>query len=456
MVGDLATGLVHVGRLDQDTEGLLLLTNDGELAHRLAHPSYGVKQDLPRPGHRLPAARPGQAAARRHRAGGRPGRVDPFRVVDTHAGQSVVEVVLHEGRKHIVRRLLAEVGLPVPADPHRRRPHRAAAACARAPSASSAARSSARSRSSSASDGPRACRAPPRLAGTVARRSRRLDQGSGDPGAADRTRRVHGRPSHPGRDAGRRRRPGAGARGHPRAGQRRAGAQRARARRRHQHPVHRHARPGVGVPGAGRPRARHGRRAADVRHRDRRPARPAAGAAAHGARRDRREPRATSSTSTCAAPSPSAGTSPSERRRFRGQITLDGPSGTGKSSVARDVAAPARRRLPRHRRHVPRGHRRRPRRRREPRRQGRRGPRRRRGRDRGGHQRPARAGQGRRRRRRASASAAPRSPARCRRSPPSPPSGGCWSPSSASWSPRPTPSSSRAATSAPSSCPTRR
>ena len=42
-----------------------------------------------------------------------PVNVDSFRVVDTHAGQSVVEVVLHEGRKHIVRRLLAQVGLPV-------------------------------------------------------------------------------------------------------------------------------------------------------------------------------------------------------------------------------------------------------------------------------------------------------------------------------------------------------
>src|SRR5215212_8339751 len=113
MVGDLAPGLVHVGRLDQDTEGLLLLTNDGELAHRLAHPSYEVRKtylaqvsgSVPRDLHK------------RLRAGVEledgPVKVDSFRVVDTHAGQSVVEVVLHEGRKHIVRRLLAHVGLPV-------------------------------------------------------------------------------------------------------------------------------------------------------------------------------------------------------------------------------------------------------------------------------------------------------------------------------------------------------
>ena len=114
MVGDLAKGLVHVGRLDQDTEGLLLLTNDGELAHRLAHPSLRGAQDLPRPG--VSGSVP-RDLARRLRAGVElddgPVAVDSFRVVDTHAGQSVVEVVLHEGRKHIVRRLLAHVGLPV-------------------------------------------------------------------------------------------------------------------------------------------------------------------------------------------------------------------------------------------------------------------------------------------------------------------------------------------------------
>jgi 23S rRNA pseudouridine2605 synthase len=113
MVGDLAPGLVHVGRLDQDTEGLLLVTNDGELAHRLAHPSYEVKKTyLAQVSGSIP-----RDLARRLRAGvaleDGPVKVDSFRVVDTHAGQSVVEVVLHEGRKHIVRRLLASVGLPV-------------------------------------------------------------------------------------------------------------------------------------------------------------------------------------------------------------------------------------------------------------------------------------------------------------------------------------------------------
>jgi 23S rRNA pseudouridine2605 synthase len=113
MIGDLAPGLVHVGRLDQDTEGLLLVTNDGELAHRLAHPSYEVRKTyLAQVSGSVP-----RDLTRRLRSGVEledgPIAVDAFRVVDTHAGQSVVEVVLHEGRKHIVRRLLASVGLPV-------------------------------------------------------------------------------------------------------------------------------------------------------------------------------------------------------------------------------------------------------------------------------------------------------------------------------------------------------
>ncbi|MEI2775563.1 MAG: pseudouridine synthase [Tetrasphaera sp.] len=105
--------LFHVGRLDVDTEGLLLLTNDGELAHRLQHPAYGIRKtyvaqvDGPIPrdlGKRLKEGvelEDGLVT------------VDSFRLVDALPGKAIVEIVLHEGRKHIVRRLLEAVGHPV-------------------------------------------------------------------------------------------------------------------------------------------------------------------------------------------------------------------------------------------------------------------------------------------------------------------------------------------------------
>jgi 23S rRNA pseudouridine2605 synthase len=105
--------LFHVGRLDADTEGLLILTNDGELAHRLMHPSYEVPKtylatvlgSVPR------------GLGKTLRAGieldDGPVHVDDFAVVDAVPGKSLVKVTLHEGRKRIVRRLLAHVGFPV-------------------------------------------------------------------------------------------------------------------------------------------------------------------------------------------------------------------------------------------------------------------------------------------------------------------------------------------------------
>jgi 23S rRNA pseudouridine2605 synthase len=113
LVRDRGERLFHVGRLDADSEGLLLLTNDGELAHRLMHPSFGVTKTylatVPAPVSRQ--------VGRRLRAGvtldDGPVTVDGFRIVQTQGRQAIVEVVLHEGRKHIVRRLLAEVGHPV-------------------------------------------------------------------------------------------------------------------------------------------------------------------------------------------------------------------------------------------------------------------------------------------------------------------------------------------------------
>jgi 23S rRNA pseudouridine2605 synthase len=113
LVADRAERLFHVGRLDVSTEGLLLLTNDGKLAHRLAHPSFGVAKtylaevDGPVP----------RDLGRRLRAGvlldARPVAVEGFRVVGRSGRRAMVELTVHEGRKHIVRRLLAEVGHPV-------------------------------------------------------------------------------------------------------------------------------------------------------------------------------------------------------------------------------------------------------------------------------------------------------------------------------------------------------
>ena len=105
--------LFHVGRLDADTEGLILLTNDGELAHRLMHPSHEVpKTYLATVTGSVP-----RGLGKRLRAGieldDGPARVDDFAVVDAIPGKTLVRLTLHEGRKRIVRRLLAAAGLPV-------------------------------------------------------------------------------------------------------------------------------------------------------------------------------------------------------------------------------------------------------------------------------------------------------------------------------------------------------
>jgi 23S rRNA pseudouridine2605 synthase len=107
--------LFHVGRLDADTEGLILLTNDGELAHRLMHPSFEVpKTYLATVTGLVP-----KGLGKKMRAGieldDGPVRVDDFAMVDTIPGRSLVKVTLHEGRKHIVRRLMDAVGYPVEA-----------------------------------------------------------------------------------------------------------------------------------------------------------------------------------------------------------------------------------------------------------------------------------------------------------------------------------------------------
>ena len=112
-VADRGQRLFHVGRLDADTEGLILLMNDGELAHRLTHPSYGVQKTyLAQVDGIIP-----KDLGRRLKEGilleDGLARVDNFKMVDAVGRHALVELTLHEGRKHIVRRLLDEVGFPV-------------------------------------------------------------------------------------------------------------------------------------------------------------------------------------------------------------------------------------------------------------------------------------------------------------------------------------------------------
>ncbi len=116
-VGDWVAGrterLFHVGRLDADTEGLLILTNDGELANRLGHPSHQVDKTYV-------ATVRGQVTPQELRAL-RDGveledgfaQCDSARILQKQPDRTLIELVIHEGRNRIIRRMLAEVGRPV-------------------------------------------------------------------------------------------------------------------------------------------------------------------------------------------------------------------------------------------------------------------------------------------------------------------------------------------------------
>ncbi|HTR68663.1 MAG TPA: pseudouridine synthase [Mycobacteriales bacterium] len=113
LLADIATRVHHVGRLDADSEGLLLMTNDGRLGHRLTHPSFGVvKTYLVEVDGVI-----SRAATRALRAGVELEdglvTIDEVVVVDAAPGRSVLEVSLHEGRNRVVRRVFDAVGFPV-------------------------------------------------------------------------------------------------------------------------------------------------------------------------------------------------------------------------------------------------------------------------------------------------------------------------------------------------------
>lgn len=112
-VADRPHRLFHVGRLDADTEGLLLLTNDGEVTHRLTHPRYEVNKvyvaEVPGP---VPRATVRYLRDRPELDGGVV-QVEAFRVLDRVGSRALVEITLHEGRNRVVRRLLHDAGHPV-------------------------------------------------------------------------------------------------------------------------------------------------------------------------------------------------------------------------------------------------------------------------------------------------------------------------------------------------------
>jgi 23S rRNA pseudouridine2605 synthase len=101
--------VVPVGRLDADTTGALLLTNDGELAHRLAHPRYEVDKVYVAEVEGDPSRE--TLARLEHGVELEDGRTAPART--RRLGPGRVELVLHEGRKHQVKRMLEAVGHPV-------------------------------------------------------------------------------------------------------------------------------------------------------------------------------------------------------------------------------------------------------------------------------------------------------------------------------------------------------
>jgi 23S rRNA pseudouridine2605 synthase len=106
-----------IGRLDYDSEGLLLLTNDGEFAERLMHPRYGVEREYEARVRGVPEPAALRRLAQGVRIEGRRTAPADVRLVETGRGargdQSIISVVLHEGRTRQVRKMCAAIGHPV-------------------------------------------------------------------------------------------------------------------------------------------------------------------------------------------------------------------------------------------------------------------------------------------------------------------------------------------------------
>ena len=113
LVADRPERLFHVGRLDTDTTGLLLVTNDGDFAHRMAHPSYEVDKTYVAEVEGEVYKRTLKRLLEGVELEDGPVTVSRARLVATAKDKSIVELVIHEGRNRIVRRVLDHVGHPV-------------------------------------------------------------------------------------------------------------------------------------------------------------------------------------------------------------------------------------------------------------------------------------------------------------------------------------------------------
>ena len=112
-IAEIPTRLYHVGRLDQDTEGLILLSNDGELTHRLTHPSYEVPKSYIARVEGQVTRGLGRVLTKGITLEDGPIKVDKFVLREAALRNSIVEITLHSGRNRIVRRIMEEVGHPV-------------------------------------------------------------------------------------------------------------------------------------------------------------------------------------------------------------------------------------------------------------------------------------------------------------------------------------------------------
>lgn len=105
--------LFPIGRLDRDSEGLILLTNDGQLAHALMHPSHGVKKVY----HVWVKGVPRKSHLERMRRGimleDGPAQPDKVELLEKREGRALLQIILHEGRKREVRRIFDSIGHPV-------------------------------------------------------------------------------------------------------------------------------------------------------------------------------------------------------------------------------------------------------------------------------------------------------------------------------------------------------